>query len=165
MFIHLASLETHKIHLPFSCKNWTSTKIGMLEISENFDLTQTWRYKYYTPWAKEEKNRTPLFWVEVTFEWYEGTIVFYVFISVLCLETTVEESNWIKTTNDENWNYLIIVMIKVLSQQLRSTMSTELKDTLQLKILQTRINIGVELAQIHLTYYCMLLFLWNKPSF
>ena len=137
----------------------------MLEISENFDLTQTWRYKYYTPWAKEEKNGTPLFWVEVTFEWYEGTIVFYVFISVLCLETTVEQNNWIKTTNDENRNYLIIVMFKVLSQQLRSTMSTALKDTLQLKILQTRINIGVELSQIHLTYYCMLLFLWKKPSF
>ena len=29
---HLAPLETHKIHLPFSCKNWTSTKIISLEL-------------------------------------------------------------------------------------------------------------------------------------
>ena len=40
-----------------------------------------------------------------------------------------------------------------------------LKDTLQLKILRTWINIGAEHATRHLTYYCMLLFLSNKPSF
>ena len=37
-----------------------------------------------------------------------------------------------------------------------------LKDNLQLKILRTWINIGVEPAPRHLTYYCMLLFLSNK---
>ena len=40
-----------------------------------------------------------------------------------------------------------------------------LKDTLQLKILRTWINIGLEPASLHLAYYCMLLFLSNKPSF
>ena len=40
-----------------------------------------------------------------------------------------------------------------------------LKDTFQLKILRTWINIGVEPAKRHLTYYCMLLFLSNKPNF
>ena len=43
-----------------------------------------------------------------------------------------------------------------------------LKDTLQLKILWTWINIGVEPAPRHTSpdlLYCMLLFLPNKPSF
>ena len=40
-----------------------------------------------------------------------------------------------------------------------------LKDTLQLKILWMWINVSVEPATRHLTYYCMLLFLSNKPSF
>ena len=39
-----------------------------------------------------------------------------------------------------------------------------LKDILQLKILQTWINIDVVPAPRHLTYYCMLLLLSNKPS-
>ena len=38
-------------------------------------------------------------------------------------------------------------------------------DTLQFKILWTWINISVEPATRHLTYYCMFLFLSNKPSF
>ena len=40
-----------------------------------------------------------------------------------------------------------------------------LKETLQLKILWTWVNIGVELAPNHLTYYCMLFFLSNKLVF
>ena len=50
---------------------------------------------------------------------------------------------------------------KVLSQQLQ----LHLKETLQLKILCTWINIGVELAPSHLSYYCMLFFLSNKVVF
>ena len=42
----------------------------------------------------------------------EGSIVFYVFIFVLCLETTVSENNWMRTTNNENQNYLITTMFK-----------------------------------------------------
>ena len=38
-------------------------------------------------------------------------------------------------------------------------------DNLQLKILKTWINIGVEPAARFLTYYSMLLFLSDKPSF
>ena len=52
--------------------------------------------------------------------------------------------------------YLITAMFNVLSQQLKIP-------TLQLKILQTWINIGAELGL--LTYYCMLLFLSHKRSF
>ena len=40
-----------------------------------------------------------------------------------------------------------------------------LKDTIQLKILRTWIIIGVKLAQRHLTYNCILLFLPNTLSF
>ena len=40
-----------------------------------------------------------------------------------------------------------------------------MKDTLQLKILPTWINVGVEPAPRHLTYCSMLFFLSNKPSF
>ena len=52
--------------------------------------------------------------------------------------------------------YLITAMFKVLSRQLRSTLITALR---------TWINTGVEPAIRNLTYYCMLLFLSNKPSF
>ena len=40
-----------------------------------------------------------------------------------------------------------------------------LKDTLQFKILRTWINVGVAPTTRHLTYYFMLLFLSNNPSF
>ena len=39
-----------------------------------------------------------------------------------------------------------------------------LKDSLQLNILRTWNNTGVESVPRYLTYYCMLLFLSNKPS-
>ena len=40
-----------------------------------------------------------------------------------------------------------------------------MKDTFQLKILPTWINVGLELAPRHLTYCSMLFFLSSKPSF
>ena len=80
-------LSTLRTDLPFSWKSWTSTKIGRLEISENFDLTQTWRCN--TILHEPSKRKMDSFWVEVTFEWYEGTIVFRVFIFIFCLETTI----------------------------------------------------------------------------
>ena len=40
-----------------------------------------------------------LFWVEVTFEWYEGAMVLGVFIFIFCLETTVRENNWMRTNS------------------------------------------------------------------
>ena len=46
------------------------------------------------------------FWVEVTLELYEGAIVFRVFISIFCLETTVYENNYIRTTS-------VAVMMKI----------------------------------------------------
>ena len=86
---HLSLLETHKVYLPFSCKRWTSTKTGRFKVSGYLCLSPNMEMYYCTPWAKQEKNGTPLFWLEVTFEWYEGAVVFCVSIFIFCLETTV----------------------------------------------------------------------------
>ena len=126
-----------------------------------------------------KKNEIPLFWVEETFEWYEGAMVFRVFIFYLfiffCLETTVIENNWMRTTSvavmvfffrkyhsESTWSQLYS---KFFLNSYEAPWQLHLKDTLQMKILRTWIIIGVEASPRHLTYYCMLLFLSNKPSF
>ena len=106
------------------------------------------------------------FWVEVTFEWYEGAIVFRVFIFIFCLETTVLENNYIRTTS-------IAVTVKFVSASTWSQLCSKfflnnyktpwqwyMKDTLQLKILPTSTNVGVKPALRHLTYcnFCHNLF-------
>ena len=61
--------------------------------------------------------------------------------------------------------YLITVMFKVLSPQLRSTLTTTFKRHLTIEdFMDTDQHIGVNPALTHLIY-CMLLFLSNKPSF
>ena len=158
----LALLETPKIHSPFSCKSWRSTKICRLEILETlwFNPNMEIQIQYSISQTREMWDSLDLsrgdFWMN------EGSIVFYVFIFVLCLETTVSENNWMRTTNNENQNYLIITMFK---GNYEAIWQRHLKDTLQLKILRTWINIGVELAPIHLIYYFTFLFLSNKPTF
>ena len=82
--------------------------------------------------------------------------------------------------------FVAAIMFKVLSEQLRGTLKTAFERHLRiedftgmdghrcqactntfdlLKLLRTWINIRVDSAPVHLTYYCMLLFLSNKPSF
>ena len=51
---------------------------------------------------------------------------------------------------------------KILDQQLRSTLKTAVERHVTTKDFM---DIGVKPARRHLTYYCMLLFLSNKPSF
>ena len=61
------------------------------EISKNTFFTEhLWMAaSNYTPWPKQEKSETPLFWVKVTFECYEPAMAFCVFIFIFfCLETT-----------------------------------------------------------------------------
>ena len=58
--------------------------------------------------------------------------------------------------------YLITTMFKVLYQQLRSTLTTAFERHLTT---EDFMDIGVNLAPRHLTYYGMLLFLSNKLSF
>ena len=87
----------------------------------------------------------------------------------------VRESNWMGTTSvvvmviffrrchsESTWSQLCS---KFFLNNYEAPWQRHLKDTFQLKILRTWINIGVEPATRHLTYYCMLLFLSNKPSF
>ena len=58
--------------------------------------------------------------------------------------------------------YLITAMFKVIYQQLRSNLTAAFERHL---ITEYFMDIGVELETRHLTYYYMLLFLSNKPSF
>ena len=63
------------------------------------------------------------------------------------------------------WKYFITAMFKVFLNSYEAPWQRHLKEALQLKILRTWINIAVEAAARHLVYYCILLFLSNKPSF
>ena len=58
--------------------------------------------------------------------------------------------------------YLITAMFNILYQQLRGNLTTAFERHFTAEYFM---DIGVELAPKHLTYYCMLLFLSNKPSF
>ena len=58
--------------------------------------------------------------------------------------------------------YLITAMFKVLYQQSRLNLTTAFKRHLTTEYFM---DIDVKFALRHLTYYCMLLFLSNKPSF
>ena len=64
--------------------------------------------------------------------------------------------------SESTWSQLCS---KFFLNNYKAPLQKHLKDTLQLKILWTWINIGVEPATRHWTYYCMLVFLSNKPSF
>ena len=79
------------------------------------------------------KLGTPIFSVDLTFEWYEDVMVFYVIIFIVfCseFEQTARKETWIK------------VNIRVPSQQLRGTFTRAFWKTLysQLKILRTWIK-------------------------
>ena len=59
---------------------------------------------------------------------------------IFCLETTVKEVNWIRTTSVTVmviFFFKNVILCKVLSQGLRGALTTDLKDTLQLNILRT----------------------------
>ena len=126
-----------------------------------------------------KKNEIPLFWVEETFEWYEGAMVFRVFIFYLFIyflfrnngnREQLDENDFRrcygiffrKYHSESTWSQLYS---KFFLNSYEAPWQLHLKDTLQMKILRTWIIIGVEASPRHLTYYCMLLFLSNKPSF
>ena len=44
-----------------------------------------------TPWAKQEKNGTPFFWVELTFKGCDDAMILCVLIFIFCLEPTLRE--------------------------------------------------------------------------
>ena len=101
-----------------------------------------------------------------------GILCFHSYFS--CLETTL-----IREQLDENdfrryifspkvsfwelwYTVMITAMFKVLYQQSRVNLTTAFERHLTTEYFM---DIGVKLAPRHLTYYCMLLFLSNKPSF
>ena len=62
----------------------------------------------------------------------------------------------------ENTIPKVLAMFKVLYQQSRINLTTAFERHLTTEYFM---DISVKLAPTHLTYYCMLLFLSNKPSF
>ena len=58
--------------------------------------------------------------------------------------------------------YLVTAMFKVLYQQSRVNLTAAFERHLTTEYFM---HIGVKLSPSHLTYYCMLFFLSNKPSF
>ena len=102
-------------------------------------------------------------------------MVFRVFVFIFCLETTLMREQLDETDLRRCYGnffskasfrtYLITAMFKVLSQQLRGTLITACERYPTIEDITDMVNIGVKPAPRRLTYYCMLLFLSNKPSF
>ena len=116
--------------------------------SRNFGFIQTHENNTKRPCPKQKRNMTPLFWVDLTFEWYEDHMVLRVYY--FCLEPTVTKDTWIRTTSIT----VMVIFLKVafwklldhsyiqspLSAVTRHTDNNILKDTLQFYILWTWIN-------------------------
>ena len=66
--------------------------------SRNFGFIQTHENNTKSPCPKQKRNMTPLFWVDLTFEWYEDHMVLRVYY-YFCLEPTVTKDTWIRTTS------------------------------------------------------------------
>ena len=49
----------------------------------NFGFTQTWENNTKSPCANQKRNVSPLFWVDLNFEWYEYVMVVCVFIVII----------------------------------------------------------------------------------
>ena len=78
-------------------------------------------------------------------------MIFHSFIFIFCLEPTVKESNWMGTTfatvmiifsKVPFWKYLITVIFKVLSQQIRGTLTTAFERHLTAENFHTWIKRG-----------------------
>ena len=130
-----------------------SAKIIRLKLSEKLWVNPT----LHEPKKKKGDSLVFLFWVEVTFEWYEGAMVFRVFIIVFYLETKVRENNCMGTTPvavmviffrgchfESTWSQLCS---KFFVNNYEAPWQRHLKHNLYLKILRTWISIGVDLQQ------------------
>ena len=65
----------------FSLKRWMSTKFVKSELT--VETLASLKHGKIIPCANQKRNVTPLFWVDLTFEWYEDVMVFRVFIVVI----------------------------------------------------------------------------------
>ena len=108
----------------------------------------------------------------MTFEWYEHSMIFCVFISIFFFRNNVIREQlgendfrrcYVFFPKVLSWKYLITAVFKVLYQQLRGNLTTGCGRRLTIEYFM---EIGVDLAPRNFTYYIsMLLFLSNKPSF
>ena len=113
----------------YSCKRWTSTKFVRSELT-----IETLASPKHGKIIKEKRNMTPLFWVDLTFKWYEDDMVFRSLLLLFLFRTNGKKEHLIK--NDfrhcydnvfRKWHfgsYLITAMFKVPSQQMRGTFTT-----------------------------------------
>ena len=77
-------------------------EVGQVRVnSRNLGFTQTWENNTKSPCPEQKRNMTPLFSVDLTFEWYANDMVSRVFIVTyyFCLESTVRKDTWIRTTS------------------------------------------------------------------
>ena len=148
----------------------------MLQLSGKLWLYSNMEIYYCTLWAKQKKRETPLFWVEVNFEWCKGAMLFRVFIFIFCWETMVREKNWMRTTSVAGiifflfWKFHSESMFHSYAQSsfstiVRHTDKRHLKENLPFYNITDIDQYKCESAPRFLTYYYMLPFLSNKPSF
>ena len=144
----------------------------LCEISKNTFLQNSSGWLLLTKLndPKRRKMRLPCFELRWLLNGMNMPLHSVFLFSFFCLEITLYESNWMKTTSVVVMffpkvsfrKYLITTMFNILYQQLRGNLTTAFERHFTAEYF---IDIGVELAPKHLTYYCMLLFLSNKPSF
>ena len=121
MNVFMQTLNVNKV-----CQVWVN--------SRNLGFTQTWENNTKSPCAKQKRNMTPLFWVDLTFEWYEDDMVFRSLLLLLFFRTNGKKEHLIKNgfrhcydNVFRKWHfesYLITAMFKVPSQQIRGTFTT-----------------------------------------
>ena len=137
----------------------------------NFLLEATQSRRYNVKLHDPNRRKMGLSCFEMTFEWYAYAMVFCVFIFIFMFRSNVIRSIRSKQLPSLSWfffskvsfrKYLITTMFKVLYQQFWSTLTAAFERHLTT---EDFMDIRVKPAPTHLTYYCMLLFISNKPSF
>ena len=102
---------------------------------KNFNFNHAWRYNTKLHEPNKRKMGLPCF--ELSFKGYRDAMIFCVFICAFCLGPTVREQ-LMRTTSVTImvffskvpfWNYLIIAMFKVLSQELEGPLTTTFETT------------------------------------
>ena len=94
--------------------------------SRNLTFTQAWENNTKSPCPKQKRNKAPLFWVDLTFEWYEDDMAFLLLLFLFRTNGKkgrhLDENdfrhcygNFFRKRHSES--YLITAMLKVPSQQ------------------------------------------------
>ena len=109
--------------------------------SRTFGSTQTWE-NITSSCHKQKRNVTPLFWVGLTFECYEDAMVFHVLIIIFFringLKGHLDESDLRYFYGNFLWKWRFESSFSTVTKHIDNRI---LKETLQLNILQTWVNI------------------------